>query len=90
MGHPIHDVLFADIAAGLGDRAFPVTIIRDDQTLTGTGLSKRELFAAMAMQGRFGHINPYENGAVTRLAEQSVAVADALLLALRDSSGESA
>lgn len=46
----IDEVLFDDIASSLGDRAFPVTIGRDGKTCTGTGLSKRELFAAMAMQ----------------------------------------
>lgn len=48
---------------------------------TATGLTKRELFAAMAMQGALGgvagtHLVPYN------LARESVAHADALLAAL--------
>lgn len=59
------------------DPAYPLSAIGT----TATGLTKRELFAAMAMQGALGgapgsHLHPYN------LANESVAYADALLAAL--------
>lgn len=47
------------------------------------GLTKREYFAAMAMQGILG--NPYmKNYPKNKIAEESVAMADALINALNE------
>lgn len=82
----IDEVLFDDIAGTIGDRAFPVTIAREGKTVTGTGLTKRELFAAMAMQGLGAH-PAGSAGQWPDLARDAVAAADALLAALDAPSG---
>lgn len=91
MAHPIDEVLFDDIARTIGDRAFPVTIARDGKTRTGTGLTKRELFAAMAMQGFMGEaivdrqVPGKDYTEATVWAERAVTMADALIAALSKS-----
>lgn len=60
------------------DNAFPLSI--DGDTQIATGLTKRELFAAMAMQGLLVHAMHPERHFIT--AEEAVAQADALLAEL--------
>lgn len=52
-----------------------------------TGLTKRELFAAMAMQGSLGGV-PGSHLVPPNLAKLSVEYADALLAALSDESAQ--
>lgn len=78
----IDEILFADIASNLGDRAFPVTISREGKTATGTGCTKRELFAAMAMQGMLATTL---SGKPEDYATDAVTMADALLSELAKS-----
>ena len=49
---------------------------------TATGLTKRELFAAMAMQGYLANPNVDPDTAVKAYAQHSVTYADALLAEL--------
>lgn len=65
------------------DLAFPLHALGT----TATGLTKREVFAAMAMQGALGgapgsHLHPYN------LANESVMYADALLAELAKESAQ--
>lgn len=48
------------------------------------GLSKRELFAAMAMHGFIGHFWMDTNPVNTGIAQKSIELADALLKALEE------
>jgi hypothetical protein len=66
-----------------GQQAFPHTLVSKDPfgnqyTKAGMGLTKRELFAAMAMQGMLACDKPSDLGC----AERALAYADALLAAL--------
>ncbi len=49
---------------------------------TFTGLTKREYFAAMAMQGVLANAHAYTDGSGDRLIEVALECADALLAAL--------
>jgi hypothetical protein len=53
-----------------------------------SGLTKRELFAAMAMQGRCALSIPGSHQQAGLLATEAVEIADALLAALSSSAGE--
>lgn len=61
--------------------AFPFTGNTIEQ-----GLTKRELFAAMAMLGCLGHPDDFDS--LEQLAKDAVTVADALLKALGPDEGE--
>lgn len=64
------------------ENAFPLHKPRntDIPAFTAYGLTKRELFAAMAMQGLFS--NPDDRGHVAEYARFAVKAADALLAEL--------
>ena len=74
-------LMFDECVATLGDRVFPVTIedMSGNRTATNTGITKRELFAVMAMQG---YCTEGCGGTVTRIAACAVDQADALIKAL--------
>lgn len=74
-------------------QAFPHTLVSKDAwgnqyTKSGCGLTKRELFAAMAMQGLISSVSQYsrakDGSPITErhVAAQAVEFADALLAAL--------
>jgi hypothetical protein len=66
-----------------GQCAFPVAYrLFDETTLINHGLTKRELFAAMAMQGLLAARDVMEDD-LEDCAEAAVIAADALLAALR-------
>lgn len=71
--------------SGPGDSVHPHTrTVRDGgymKTITEPGLTKRELFAAMAMQGALGGA-PGSHLVPNNLARESVMYADALLAEL--------
>ena len=50
----------------------------------GCGLTKRELFAAMAMQGYLSNADAWQRGDEKQLANACVSNADALLAALKE------
>lgn len=58
----------------------PVVVASQWTTLTSDKLTKRELFAAMAMQGYYG--NPNSNGVITDVSFDAVRAADALIAEL--------
>jgi hypothetical protein len=63
------------------DAAFPTTLYDGGERATSTGLSKRELFAAMAFHGYISRSDLIDLGAHDR-ARWSVKAADALIAAL--------
>lgn len=68
------------------ESAFPVKVdtFNGSAGFTSNGLTKREYFAALAMQGQISYsYNDYNSA--QELAEESVRLADALLLALDES-----
>jgi hypothetical protein len=79
----------ANQSTDLGSQqAYPHTLVRRDawgnqDSAAGAGLTKRELFAAMAMQGMLACDKPSDLGC----AERALAYADALLAALDQSHG---
>jgi hypothetical protein len=83
---PLSPVRYADEAAFPRPEYVGPSIVLPTQW----GLSKRELFAAMAMQGLCASVREYGPGrfiGVDELAADSVACADALLTALEKNSG---
>ena len=70
-----------EIIEKVKNSAFPQTINHQDFIVSGTGLTKREYFAAMAMQGYIanGLANKTDN---KTLAIHSVTAANALIEAL--------
>lgn len=65
--------------------AFPCEIVHSDYNRQPvTGLTKRELFAAMAMQALIG-VETWRGIAEFKLAEEARTYADALLTALQES-----
>jgi hypothetical protein len=62
--------------------AFPLKIVTKENTVYGSGLNKREYFAAMALQGLLSHRTEdyFYPSAVTEL---SVKIADSLIEALK-------
>lgn len=83
-------------AVSANDQAFPHTLVSRDvfgnlHTKAGLGLTKRELFAAMAMQGFCAAIEYDEDSGPMKgaddLAADAVMCADALLAELEKSCG---
>lgn len=72
----------------LADSAFPVSIKDGPSTVTNLGLTKRELFAAMAMQGILANPNTYKQDDPDVLAVFAKGYADALITQLNASKGE--
>lgn len=75
---------FKESDRAFADAAFPLTIVRQYATRPNTshvtvtkGLSKRELFAAMAMQGMLS--NSLEIGSFPGLTRTAIRFADTLL-----------
>lgn len=69
--------------------AFPIVYFGDDSTRDGNGgLTKRELFAAMAMQGILAAEDPRDIWSPKGLADLAIERADALLSALYPQSDE--
>jgi hypothetical protein len=66
----------------MGLNVFPEDLY-DNEVLCGQvqGVTKRELFAAMAMQGYLS--NPGTDGDLTEIAEDAVDAADALIKGLK-------
>lgn len=62
----------------MNNSAFP----HDDGPLVVHGLTKRELFAAMAMQGLIGDYGTWDVTGNTTCGEVAVKLADALIAAL--------
>ncbi len=72
-----------DLAATLQAAAFPLTVRTEENSYaTGTGLTKRELFAAMAVQGMLS--NSETACDPTNVARWALKQADALIAALRE------
>lgn len=70
----------SEFGAEMSQSAFPLSIVFDDEPKATTfGLTKREFFAALALQGHIAH-NDWVNAAAA--AAQSVLYADALLAEL--------
>jgi hypothetical protein len=67
----------------MGPNVFPEDLYDIDERRCGQmeGLTKRELFAAMAMQGYLS--NPGTDGDLTEIAEDAVDAADALIKGLK-------
>lgn len=73
---------FGSIAKHLSEFVFPCVVNVGDGTLSANGISKRELFAAMAMQGFMASETPAEPFTANDIARRAVVVADALIVAL--------
>lgn len=65
----------------LAKQVFPLERELDDGRVQSGGLTKRELFAAMAMQGLLHGVN-HDDWSGTFIAEQAVFQADALIAEL--------
>lgn len=59
------------------DTAYPIVVTKDRETEIGQGLTKREYFAAMAMQGFCANANVFSN--LKDTAIWAVKEADALI-----------
>ena len=57
----------------------PITPIKDDVIFETYGLTKREYFAAMAMQGLLSSCGQYKVTAYNEIASDCVLAADALI-----------
>ena len=64
------------------EAAFP--LISPDGMAVNQGLTKREYFAAMAMQGMLSACNGFDNRGQKYLAECAISQADALIKALNE------
>ena len=67
------------------DTAFPIVVTKDKEVEIGTGIIKREYFAAMAMQGFCSNVNLIDSS-----ARWSVIAADALISELNKDPDEKA
>jgi hypothetical protein len=64
---------------------FPYLDGENDLSIAEVGLTKRELFAAMAMQGLLA--NPATDGTYSQIADDAVVYADQLIKELNQTSG---
>lgn len=78
----VDEVLFENLAQDLKDSAFPVSIQYGERFCVSTGVTKRELFAAMALQGILVNLDVVSASPVA-IAAQAIAMTDALLESLK-------
>jgi hypothetical protein len=76
---------FDRIVKHMQEFVFPCVVSAGDGTISTNGISKRELFAAMAMQGILS--NPKTEGCPADHAQRALLNADTLLSALEQNRG---